>query len=573
MSVANPTPDPDAVTEKLRTLAGEGTFERGRRLFESESVVHLETGVRKTVATVRDGELWKVTVRRTRRVFEGSCNCADSEGFDFCAHCVAAALAAQHREQELAELSTKGGDERVSAFLSQQSPTQLVEWLLQAAEHDETLKADLALRADLAAGDVSLRKLKSQITKAMPLRDIWKYAQVRRYFAGATAAVDRILSIADDIPAKDVLALAEHGLDRYCRVLERVDDSGGFRDGLRFSLLDLYKKALGRQGWPVEDLARRLLERILNDSLDLFSASSVDAFADTLTDDGVEAFYQLAQQLWDTLPALTRGASFDEKLPYLQVLSLLRRRAEGEDDVPAQIALLAKICTDTSDCLKLARMHLKVGDTENASRLLDQAEAWNEFPRSGPQIQSVRVDLLCAQQAWAEAARLQMALVSDDPSVAGAERLLDIASNADVRRTTRAELESVLKARTERGNPWQRGTAAWVLASLYRQEGDLVNAFALLVDAVDNEERLIDAIEWFDAEPQKAITLAEHAADLLIGYKQRSYYKQAVKTLVQAKPHYDAVGPNAFGEGVQQLAARHKAKRSLVAMLEEVASG
>ncbi len=571
--MADPTLDPDAATERLRTLAGEGAFERGRRLFESECVVHLEAGARKTVATVRDGELWNVTVRRTRRVFEGSCNCADSDGFDFCAHCVAVALAAQRREQELAELSNKGGDERVSAFLSQQSATQLVEWLLQAAEHDETLKADLALRADLAAGDVSLRKLKSQITKAMPLRDVWKYAQVRRYFAGATAAVDRILSIAGDIPAKDLLALAEHGLDRYCRILERVDDSGGFREGLRFSLLDLYKRALGRQDWPVEDVARHLLRRILNDPLDLFGASSVDAFADALTDDGVEAFYRLAQQLWDTLPALTQGASFDERLPYLHVQSLLQRRAEGEDDVPAQIALLAKTCTDTSDCLKLARLHLQSGDIENASRMLDQAEAWNRFPRSGPQIQSVRVDLLCAQQAWAEAARLQMSLVSEEPSLAGAERLLDIASQADIRRTTRAELESVLKARTERGNPWQRGTAAWVLANVYRHEGDLDNAFTLLVDIVNSEEQLIDAIEWFDAEPQKATELAERAAELLISHKQRSYYKRAVRVLLQTKQYYDAVSAGAFAEGVQRLAARHAAKRSLVAMLEEVASG
>ena len=91
--------------EWLRVLAGAGPYARGTSYFEDGRVTNLVAHRGRITDTVEGTHPYHVELRATPRLLEGSCNCPASEGFEFCKHCVAVALAFQANKRELAALA------------------------------------------------------------------------------------------------------------------------------------------------------------------------------------------------------------------------------------------------------------------------------------------------------------------------------------------------------------------------------------------------------------------------------------------------------------------------------------
>ena len=92
----------------LLGLAGEAVYQRGADYFADGRVTRLTTQGERTSATVVGSEPYRVTLRTTARGYDGSCSCPASEGFDFCKHCVAAALALEARQAQLDDAASAG---------------------------------------------------------------------------------------------------------------------------------------------------------------------------------------------------------------------------------------------------------------------------------------------------------------------------------------------------------------------------------------------------------------------------------------------------------------------------------
>ena len=152
--------------ERLRVLAGAGPYARGANYFDEGRVANLVSQRNRITAIVEGTHAYRVELRHTTRLLEGSCNCPASEGFEFCKHCVAVALAFQANNRELAALSEGPPEDRIQAFLTAQPHNALVEILMDALPKSPELRDRLLLQSDVMTGKIDARYLKKQITAA-----------------------------------------------------------------------------------------------------------------------------------------------------------------------------------------------------------------------------------------------------------------------------------------------------------------------------------------------------------------------------------------------------------------------
>lgn len=122
----------------LIRLAGVGAFGRGLHFFEEGRVSHIESTERSTSAIVRDDHQHDVQLRHTHRMLEGACDCPDSDGIDFCKHCVAAALALQEGHTQTKPITKKNAMSAIRRSLSRLTHEELTEEFMSIVGRDRT---------------------------------------------------------------------------------------------------------------------------------------------------------------------------------------------------------------------------------------------------------------------------------------------------------------------------------------------------------------------------------------------------------------------------------------------------
>ncbi|GGY00675.1 hypothetical protein GCM10007160_30500 [Litchfieldella qijiaojingensis] len=324
---------------QLVLLAGEAAFGRGVDYFRQGLVLGWNKKGATITAEVEGSERYHVTLELSKRGLDGGCDCPASEGIDFCKHCVATALA--YRAEQAEQTCLTGGDDtdRIRAYLQQMDKPALVDALLTLIEDDQLLLQQWSLRADAVLGVLDYKALKKRITAAFPLnRDLYRYEQVRTYFAKAEAVVDLLAEQAPQLPPEQCLTLVDYALARMARALETIDDSGGFRFHCEQTLQELHVQTVQRLGWPPGKLAKYLYELAFGDS-ENFYPGIPDAYHEALGGDEMDAYHACLQQAWDALPNLTKDAGWPEKYRYLRLRDPLLKRAEANGDFPAILAL------------------------------------------------------------------------------------------------------------------------------------------------------------------------------------------------------------------------------------------
>ncbi len=558
---------PTEFEAQLLRLAGDAAYHRGVAYHQDGRVSGLSVKGGRIAATVRGTRPYRVRLRRTPRGLEGGCDCPASEGFDFCKHCVAVGLAVQERDHARARAASGTVDDRVRVYLSGLSPDELVDLLAEALSGNRELRERIVMRADLATGVLDVGGLKKRITAALPLRDVWHYRQVRRYFERARAAIDGIEDVADQLPAEDLLAAVAHAIGRLNRVLGRVDDSGGYRFGVQNALRALHRRALEALPWTPDEKAGHLLDLVLEDDYDFFSGAPGD-YSDTLGAAGLEAFFAQAQARFDALPALAMGADFDARRPYLPLAGLLSAKAEEDGDVARLIALARHICTDAGDCYRIAELYLRLPDHDQALEWLERGDAAaRDVDRSGS---GLRVRVHAARGEWQEAASAQRELFASNPTWAAYRELVELAARAGRGDEEAAWAEDHLRAQLG-GGARRSEQCAMTLAAALRNEGRLDEAYDLVAGHVFAQDDLLEAARWYEAEhPALAAQCVAGAIEDLIGAKTKNGYQDAVTLLIDSRPLFDRVDDQAYDKLVRDLLLRHRAKRSLVARLDDV---
>lgn len=547
----------------LINLAGEAACKRGAKYFSEGRVSRLATRAGTTTATVTGSQPYKVRLRETARGYDGSCTCPASEGFDFCKHCVAVALALQAHDDRVRELADAGPEARLRQYLADQPRESLIQLLLMAADDHAELHERLVLKADAAHGQLSAGQLKKMMTSALPLRRVVEWRKVAEYFARATAAVDSLASVADDVQPKDLLAAVVHAIARLQKVLERIDDSDANRWRLQQSLRDLHINALTRLDWPPAKRAAHVLDMIVQDETDMF-AEAPGTYEAVLGEDGKAAFHAEVYKRLEALPDLPFGADFEDKYPYLRLSSLLRGKLEDEGDIAGKIALAKRTCTSAIDCRRIAQLYLELPDLEQAQVWLTRAEG---APGHRQVEYATRVALHRAREDWPAALEAQRRLLENQPGIGALQILEELAQRAGKLDEVRTAVKTLLRQRID-NHARDRSACAETLAYMLGSEGDEAAANALLLHRVDNEEALMQrARELVKSDPETSQALAARAIDVCVKRGAGSGYRDATALLPQAAKVCDSIGDGAYSKLLRGLRQRHKARRPFLALL------
>ncbi|WDE11275.1 SWIM zinc finger family protein [Thalassomonas haliotis] len=216
----------------LIRLAGEGAYQRGVKIYQNGGVLSVREKAGHILAKVEGTDTYQVTLQITDKLLEGSCDCPASENFDFCKHCVATALAYQQQQTEQEQLQQAAPLERIQAYINQLPEQEVRDILFQLIADDDLLSQKWQLKADTASGSIDIKQLKKQITQALPYRSIWEYSKVRNYFLRAETVLAPVFDIFTTLDAEDAFTLSQYLSRRLNKVLERLDDSGGYRYSL-----------------------------------------------------------------------------------------------------------------------------------------------------------------------------------------------------------------------------------------------------------------------------------------------------------------------------------------------------
>lgn len=241
-------PDSNPILQ-LQKLAGRRTFDKGEMLYFQEAVHRFTRNQLIVTAIVQEIQEFTVKLSIVEGQYEGSCNCSDSEGFDFCKHCVAVALTDISREAELELL--QGGDdiERITGYIESMSEAEAKATLLKQITSDIDKTEQWVLFADVSNGKVNKKALIDIINKALPLREVWRQNRVKTYFETAIERFNRLISILHKLPTDPAFELTQTALVRYNKALGKIKDDKGYRLKVEVTLVQAFATFTSELNW------------------------------------------------------------------------------------------------------------------------------------------------------------------------------------------------------------------------------------------------------------------------------------------------------------------------------------
>lgn len=241
-------PDSSPILQ-LQKLAGRRTFDKGEMLYFQEAVHRFTKNQLIITAIVQEIQEFTVKLSIVEGEYEGSCNCSDSEGFDFCKHCVAVALTDISREAELEVLQEGDEIQRITGYIESMSEAEAKAILLKQITNDIDQTEQWVLFADVSNGKINKKALTDIINKALPLREVWRQNRVKTYFETAIERFNRLISILHKLPTDPAFELIQTALLRYNKALTKIKDDKGYRLKVEITLMQAFATFVGELNW------------------------------------------------------------------------------------------------------------------------------------------------------------------------------------------------------------------------------------------------------------------------------------------------------------------------------------
>ncbi|GED21592.1 SWIM zinc finger family protein [Halomonas halmophila] len=565
--------DREFLTDRqLITLAGEAAFGRGQQYYRQGMVTRCSQQGTTISADVEGSQPYRVQLRVSQRGLDGSCNCPASEGIDFCKHCVAVAMAYRAEQAEQWRLAEGDATDRVQAYLQQMSRDSLIESLQSLIESDPALYQQWSMRADAVLGGVDHKELKKRITAAFPInRNLFRYGQVRAYFAAAEPVVDQLIEQIPQLPTDKALKLADYALSRLDRALQSIDDSGGFRFHCEEALQTLHVKVVGKQDWSAEKRATYLFELAFGDTHEFYAAIP-DAYTEALGAAGLEAYHACSQGVWDALPQLPANADWSQRFYYMRLRDPLIKRAEAAGDLPAILAMYEKTASDEKDCLDAAKACLAHGDWERLEQWLARVPATRSPWADERQRLAIRLRLHRGEPE--AAAELQWQCYQATTRLEDYRYLLELAETHELTVDYRQGVHDWLTERLEQTSSPTFLDAPWpanCLLEIYLLESRLDEARVLCGEHKVASGLLYQLARALD--PEQGLPLYARLVRHRVQQTNNQAYRQAIAWLQELHGRLQKPADyQAFNALLTEVRAEFKQKRNFIKWLNETFS-
>ncbi|WP_281560748.1 SWIM zinc finger family protein [Thalassomonas sp. RHCl1] len=557
----------------LIRLAGEGAYQRGVKVYQSGAVLSVREKSNHILAKVEGTETYQVTLQITDKVLDGSCNCPASENFDFCKHCVATALAYQERQTEQDSLQNGAPLERIQAYINQLSEQETKEALFQLIGDDDLLTRKWQLKADNAAGAIDTKQLKKQITQALPYRSIWEYSKVRNYFVRAETTLEPIFDIFTTLKSEDAFSLCQYMSQRLNKVLERLDDSGGYRYSLEEQINEQLTTLFKQLPWAADKKSQFLLQALLNEDDYMVYPEIPGDFLDSATPEVNTLFYQAIQKAWDALPELAIDAGYDEQRPYNRLLYILLAQAKTEENLSGMITLKTKVAVHVRDFIELAELNLTQEHIEQAQLWLNKAQQHPDKFRHVIAIKQLTIKLLLARQQPLAALEIQWEIFTKTELFEDYQKLLTLTEQAGEDTTAcYQQAESVLlkNSTDKQHNHWH--APGYSLVDFYIKNNQIEKAASYAINnKTDSEQLKLIAGKIMPTDANLAFSFYQRLVMLYPQQTNNEAYQRTVDTLTELKQglpkssHWDSK----FMTLVEEVRQAYKAKRNLMKLLKQ----
>lgn len=560
----------DVSDSLLQRLAGDAAFARGSAYHADGRVGELRQAGRRIFAEVTGNEIYTVSLVHTERVFEGSCTCPASDNIDFCKHCVAVALQYRSQRSRREQQLEGSGADRLQAYLESLDKKELIEHLQEYIHADKVSFEAWSIRADQALDVVDFKAIRKRITTAIPYnRQIYRYAQVRAYFARVAAVFELLTDVSKSLSAEQVLQLCDYALQRISRALETVDDSGGYRFDSLELLANLHKNAFLAIDWSANAAADYLLEFFLSDHNqllpDLFPIylGAVPATAE-------EKFEASVVARWQDLPPMDAGVNDDTRHLYHRLQTYLLQAAELRGDIDDAIEIKTKTAVETYDFLALFDYCLK-------SQRLQQAEHWLMRAEQGEInrqyntdiLRRHRIDLHQARGEFEAAADLQWQRFKQQPRIESYSKLLNLTTNEQQREHWRQTMQHALLQQL--GKPVRHGhnPVASLLIRIYLLEEDIDAALQVAEQHNADDEALLGVARQVSNQAERALKLYMRVADQRVSQGNNDSYQRAVDIILQSRRVLGASVDSQWHDQLTVVREKHKAKRNFQKFLSK----
>ena len=558
-------------------LAGKAAYQRGEIYYQDGLVGDLRINGNSIIAEVEGTELYRVTLKHTARVFEGSCDCPASENFDFCKHCVATGLKYLEQNQSKEVLKDSKAEDLLKNYLLSLDKNVLAEQLEILISNDKILEDDWTLKAEIAAGKLDHKAFKKRFTKAIPYnRHLYRYAQVRDYFSRIELVVDKLAEFRSDFKAADVLGLVDYALQRIEKALETIDDSGGFRYASVEILNELHIEILSEIDWPVEKRAAYLLE-IYNASDNDFYPDIPGSYVEALGEEGLKYFNAELQIQWDALPPLADNkiSEYDWETGslYRHLQGPLLVAAKLRGDIDCLIQLKLKTAVSSRDCIEISTLCLDHDRLAEAIDWWQKAKSWQKSERGyrgdrNGAFSEQEVAILSYQKKFNEALQIRWAEYQRISSMHSYGKLVEMAALAKDTSNWYQRAVDYLNTKFEQNpNPY----LVSLIAELHLKEQQPEQALALAKQHQLHPETLLEIIRANKEKVIEIIPIYLRLAEYEVELTKNSAYRSAIKLLKEAEKLTinDEQHRKIWFQGVEQLHVKYKVKRNFKGWLEE----
>ena len=557
-------------------LAGKAAYQRGEAYYRDGRVGDLRINGNSITAEVEGTELYRVNLKHTVRVFEGSCDCPASENFDFCKHCVATSLKYLEQSQSMKVLKDSKAKDLLKNYLLSLEKNVLAEQLESLISNDKILQDDWTLKAEIAAGKLDHKAFKKRFTKAIPYnRHLYRYAQVRDYFARVELLVDKLAAFRPDFKAADILGLVDYALQRIDKALETIDDSGGFRYPSVETLNELHVEILSEIDWPAEKMANYLLE-IYNATDNDFYPDIPGSYVEALGEEGLKYFTAELQVQWDELQPLadkkTSEYDWETSSLYRHLQGPLLVAAKLRGDIDCLIRLKEKTVVNSRDCIEISTLCLDHDRVPEAIEWWQKAKSWQKSGRGrgdrNETFSEQEVAILSYQKKYNEALQIRWAEYQQIPNMHSYARLVEMAELAKDSSNWYDRAVDYLNTKfAQKPNPY----LVSLIAELHLKEQHPELALAQAKQHKLHPETLLEIIRANKDKVIEILPIYLRLAEYEVVQTKNSAYRKAIKLLKEAErlTINDEQPHKIWFQGVEQLHVKYKVKRNFKGWLEE----
>ena len=256
--------------ELLIKTAGQSRFDQGLSVFNQQNTANTHNAItdfqyKNKQAKARVGKQI-VSIHYHTETIEGSCDCPDSDGFDFCQHCVQLTLYANKNAQQINSLAKGPDKSKILAYLLTQDKQTLAKNCLALIEKDTEQFKRYTLKAFLDRETIDYSQLKTQITELTRKPDnLFSQRHVKLFFAKIELFLEE-LYLSNFLSAPDkMIKLIEYAFQRINLLLETIDDSNCQRQACIKKLQHMYIKLMTDIPGRPDTKAKRLYSFWLRD--------------------------------------------------------------------------------------------------------------------------------------------------------------------------------------------------------------------------------------------------------------------------------------------------------------------